>query len=975
MKTRSSRQQRVTGVRSLILVGLVILVAVVAAVPFHSVSSSSLRNDRTAKSSASLPTFPESKGLTERIVWPTSHHLVLPIVPQGGGESIATYEYPACTVPKNSFNLGETVCAVITGAPLPVDGRAARRIGWVSPYGSLAQGADITTDPQNGTYLIPTSQTQTFTDAGGGTVTVDNRGVWGVSIYSAADGSLRETAFFTVHDPAKAFVDLYISQAVTTDESNVGAGSSSVFEIFAKNFGPDTATDVVIRDTVPDNTTDQSITDHGAGFSCGAIDGGIITCTLASLPAGTESHLTLNYSVNTGTPAGTVLTNVVDISSSATPCAPDATCEIQPDDNTSTAQATVPAGAGGATCTLICSDNINAVADTTENGQRGTHVTFDAAEASGTCGAVTANPASGSFFPVGSTVVSVTSETGGGSCSFIVTVEDTGTNPPTISCPANQTANADSNCSATVNVGTATATGDNVTIFATRSDGQPMYSCDGNGNCTRLSSDAPFAAGVTTITWIAHSHDTPGPYASEDDEIAHRTGAASCTQTVTVNDVTPPTINAPNTSASADANCQAAVPDYSTIATVSDNCACASSDTSDTCQDRQRITVSQDVAPGTLVGLGPHTITLTANDGSSNNGGAGNTTTIQVTFTVNDTTAPVINCPASITTSNDPGLCSAVVNPGTATATDNCDSTPTIVGTRSDNQPLNAAYPKGTTIITWSATDDAGNTSSCNQSVTVNDTEPPSISCPSNITRGNDPGICGAVVTYTTPVGSDNCPGATTAQTAGLPSGSTFPVGTTTNTFEVTDASGNKTSCSFTVTVNDVENPVISCPASQALEPTCPSGAVATWTPPVGTDNCPGAVTTRTAGPAPGSVFPIGTTTVTYTVNDAHGHSASCSFTVTVKTVFQTIEDLKAAVNASSLSGTQKQGLISKLQAAEDALATGHTSTACQKLADFINSVQNYIDHGNVSAAVGNAWISTATHVRNAIGCTSNPCT
>jgi len=110
-------------------------------------------------------------------------------------------------------------------------------------------------------------------------------------------------------------------------------------------------------------------------------------------------------------------------------------------------------------------------------------------------------------------------------------------------------------------------------------------------------------------------------------------------------------------------------------------------------------------------------------------------------------------------------------------------------------------------------------------------------------------------------------------------------------------------------------------------------------------------------------------------VNDAHGHSASCSFTVTVKTVFQTIEDLKAAVNASSLSGTQKQGLISKLQAAEDALATGHTSTACQKLADFINSVQNYIDHGNVSAAVGNAWISTATHVRNAIGCTSNPCT
>ena len=169
---------------------------------------------------------------------------------------------------------------------------------------------------------------------------------------------------------------------------------------------------------------------------------------------------------------------------------------------------------------------------------------------------------------------------------------------------------------------------------------------------------------------------------------------------------------------------------------------------------------------------------------------------------------------------------------------------------------------------------------------------------------------------------------------------------------------------------------MISCPSSQTLEPTCPSGAIATWTPPVGTDNCPGAVTTRTAGPAPGSVFPIGTTTVTYSVTDAHGNGpVSCSFTVTVKTVFQTIEDLKTSVNSSSLNGTQKQGLLSKLDAALDAIAQGHTNTACQKLADFINSVQNYIDHGNVSAAVGNAWISTAAHVRNTLGCTSNPCT
>jgi hypothetical protein len=438
--------------------------------------------------------------------------------------------------------------------------------------------------------------------------------------------------------------------------------------------------------------------------------------------------------------------------------------------------------------------------------------------------------------------------------------------------------------------------------------------------------------------------------------------------------VTPPNIAATDQTVSADANCQAVIPDYSN--TVSDNCACGSSDNSEGCQDHSRFTVIQTPAPGTVVGLGSHTVHIEANDGSSNNDGAGNTSTKDVTFTVNDTTAPAINCPANITASNDPGSCSATVNPGTATATDNCDTTPTINGTRSDNQSLNSPYPKGTTTITWTATDDAGNSTSCTQTVTVNDTEPPTISCPGNITKNNDPGVCGAVVTYTTPVGSDNCPGATTAQTAGLPSGSTFPVGTTTNTFEVTDSSGNKTSCSFTVTVNDVENPVISCPSSQTLEPTCPSGAVGNWTPPVGTDNCPGAVTTRTSGPAPGTVFGAGTTTtITYTVNDAHGNSTSCSFTITVKTVSQTIADLKTSVNSSSLNGQQKQGLVSKLDAAQDALNQGHTNTACQKLADFVNSVQNFINHGDIPAAQGNAWITTASHIRNALGCTNDPCT
>ena len=52
----------------------------------------------------------------------------------------------------------------------------------------------------------------------------------------------------------------------------------------------------------------------------------------------------------------------------------------------------------------------------------------------------------------------------------------------------------------------------------------------------------------------------------------------------------------------------------------------------------------------------------------------------------------------------------------------------------------------------------------------------------------------------------------TVAQNAGLASGAVFPLGTTTNTFTVTDNNDNTASCSFTVTVEDTEDPTIECP-------------------------------------------------------------------------------------------------------------------------------------------------------------------
>jgi hypothetical protein len=156
----------------------------------------------------------------------------------------------------------------------------------------------------------------------------------------------------------------------------------------------------------------------------------------------------------------------------------------------------------------------------------------------------------------------------------------------------------------------------------------------------------------------------------------------------------------------------------------------------------------------------------------------------------------------------------------------------------------------------------------------------PTISCPSDITVSNDAGACDAIVTYTVPF-ADNCSGSTISQTAGLASGSAFPIGTTINTFVVTDAVGNSVSCSFTVTVQDTTAPVISLngPASITLEACTDTyteqGATAT-------DNC--SVGAVTVGGDVVDVNTPGTYTVTYNVTDANGVDAiEVTRTITVQ--------------------------------------------------------------------------------------------
>lgn len=91
----------------------------------------------------------------------------------------------------------------------------------------------------------------------------------------------------------------------------------------------------------------------------------------------------------------------------------------------------------------------------------------------------------------------------------------------------------------------------------------------------------------------------------------------------------------------------------------------------------------------------------------------------------------------------------------------------------------------------------------CHASIVVDvvDATAPTIACPAEITA-EPTSPAGATVDYAEPVGIDNCAGVTTVQTAGLGSGLLFPIGSTGETWTVTDGSGNASSCSFTVQVS-----------------------------------------------------------------------------------------------------------------------------------------------------------------------------
>ncbi|HEX4824011.1 MAG TPA: choice-of-anchor Q domain-containing protein [Candidatus Polarisedimenticolaceae bacterium] len=156
-----------------------------------------------------------------------------------------------------------------------------------------------------------------------------------------------------------------------------------------------------------------------------------------------------------------------------------------------------------------------------------------------------------------------------------------------------------------------------------------------------------------------------------------------------------------------------------------------------------------DATSGSSFPVGASTVSCTADAGSCS-----------FKIRVDDVERPTVAAPPSKEVPNDPGNCSAAVNPGTATVSDNCPGA-TVSGVRGDGGSLGSAYPVGTTQIAWSATDASGNVSltPAIQTVKVDDVEPPSLSTPTSSPAALWPpnhAMRDETIGYTA---ADNCPG------------------------------------------------------------------------------------------------------------------------------------------------------------------------------------------------------------------------
>ncbi|HHG84433.1 MAG TPA: HYR domain-containing protein [Bacteroidetes bacterium] len=533
------------------------------------------------------------------------------------------------------------------------------------------------------------------------------------------------------------------------------------------------------------------------------------------------------------------------------------------------------------------------------------------------CGiaSVTGSQVSGSTFPVGTTTVSYTAtdiHNNVSTCSFTITVSDS--IPPMITCPANVSIACLADVPA-ADPGSIVAT-DNcmgVTVAHTGDTDNGGSGCgsspliitrtytatDGNGNtasCTQtitvLDNVAPVITCPADVTLTCGGDTSPMAtgMATATDNCAN--GGSACGQSITI------PLATTNGGIMIDYcgffPCNGPQPNWGT-ATIT--------------QTPAGITIS--IAMSQQVGSLWFIESLTYNAGTASS------------FSVNTSGIPIVN--ANWTTVNPPLPATQVIHiPNAQLPTDPCyaiglsvsavqknflgavnTSSRTELWAYSTNSPNSPFLPEyctqactsganvtvsssdsfaascGTTGIitrTWTATDACGNTSSCDQVITIQDNVAPVITCPSNVTVSNETGLCSAAATFTA-MATDACGSPTIAYSHA--SGTSFPVGTTTVTVTATDACSNTSTCSFDVIVNDNEAPIAVCQSITLQLDANGNGSITASDINNGsTDNC--GIASMSVSPTAFTCGDVGDTPVTLTVTDVNGNVSTCTAMVTI---------------------------------------------------------------------------------------------
>ena len=207
---------------------------------------------------------------------------------------------------------------------------------------------------------------------------------------------------------------------------------------------------------------------------------------------------------------------------------------------------------------------------------------------------------------------------------------------------------------------------------------------------------------------------------------------------------------------------------------------------------------------GSLFPPGATTVLCTVTNGCGERAVCSFTVTVQ-----RDNTPPVITCPSNIVLNC---LCPGqviILDFFQATAVDDYDRNPTVVC-----DPPSLVSSPGVHVVTCTATDDCGNSSRCQFTVTFGfDTTPPVIQCPTNIIAST----CSNYATVTFDVSATDACDPNVTVVCVPPSGSLFPLGLTTVTCTATDRCTNASRCTFTVRVRSDATPQLEAEPNDAL--------------------------------------------------------------------------------------------------------------------------------------------------------------